>query len=96
MNFFKKLKNVNIDLIIAIGTYLTLSPFSNIPELTNKKAYKVLFNDAEFGNYPYDNLEEKSLLILGENKTNIRRFLNDINLLNEYLDFLQEEYGEEL
>ena len=95
--FFLKIEECkDIDLIIAIGTYLSVAPFSNIPELTNKNAYKLLFNDAEVGHFQYDNLEEKSLLILGENKTNIRRFLNDINLLNEYLDFLQKEYDEEL
>ena len=94
--FFTKIEECkDIDLIIAIGTYLTVTPFSEIPELTNKNAYKLLFNDAEVGNYQYENLEEKSLLILGENKKNIKNFLNDINLLNEYIDFLEKEYGEE-
>ena len=94
--FFIKIEQCkDIDLIITIGTYLTVSPFSRIPELTNKNAYKLLFNDAEVGNYQYENLEEKSLLILGENKKNIKNFLNDINLLNEYIDFLEKEYDEE-
>lgn len=94
--FFTKIEQCkDIDLIITIGTYLTVSPFSHIPELTNKKAYKLLFNDAEVGNYQYENLEEKSLLILGENKKNIKKFLNDLNLLNEYIDFLEKEYDEE-
>jgi NAD-dependent SIR2 family protein deacetylase len=94
--FFTKIDQCkDIDLIITIGTYLTVTPFSLIPELTNKNAYKLLFNDTEVGNYQYENLEEKSLLILGENKKNIKNFLNDINLLNEYIDFLEKEYGEE-
>ena len=59
--------------------------------LLNKNVYKLLFNDGEVGNYQYENLEEKSLLILGENKKNIKNFLNDINLLNEYIDFLEKE-----
>ena len=95
--FFNKIEECkDIDLIIIIGTDLTVSPFSEIPELTNKNAYKLLFNDVEVGKYQYENLDEKSLLILGENQENIKKFLNDVNLLNEYKDFLEKEYGEEL
>ena len=95
--FFEKLEECkDVDLIIVIGSYLTVSPFSNIPELTNKNAFKLLFNDEKVGNYEYNNLEEKSLLIQGENKKNIMKFLNDINLLYEFLDFLKMEYNEEI
>ena len=95
--FFEKLEECkDVDLIIVIGSYLTVSPFSNIPELTNKNAFKLLFNDEKVGNYEYNNLEEKSLLIEGENKKNIMKFLNDINLLYEFLDFLKMEYNEEI
>ena len=95
--FFKKIEECHdIDLIIVIGSYLTVTPFSNIPEITNKNAFKLLFNDENFENSKYNNLGKSSLLIQGENKKNIMKFLGDTNLLFDFLDFLKREYNEEL
>lgn len=75
---------------------MTVTPFSNIPEITNKNAFKLLFNDENFENSKYNNLGKSSLLIQGENKKNIMKFLGDTNLLFDFLDFLKREYNEEL
>ena len=94
--FFEKIEECkDIDLIIVIGSYLTVTPFSNIPEITNKNAFKLLFNDENFENSKYNNLDDNSLLIQGENKKNIMKFLGDTNLLFDFLDFLKREYNEE-
>ena len=98
VRFFEKLdecRKNNINLIIIMGTSLKVHPFASIPYLVNPKADIIVFNMEKVGEYPYDSLLSKSLFIEGKTDENVVKFLKDINMLDEFKDFMKKEYNEE-
>ena len=95
--FFEKMDEIklkkDIDLIIIMGTSLNVVPFTDIPKLVNPNVYKVLFNLEKVGKYSYDKLTENSLFIQGTIDNNIIMFLKDVNLYNEFCEFISMEYN---
>ena len=95
--FFEKLQECrDIDLIIIMGTSLKVQPFASIPDLTNRNAYIMVFNMEEVGNYLYNYLEDDSIFIEGKTDKSVIQFLKDINLFNEFNEFIKKEYNEDL
>ena len=47
------------------------------------------------GEYPYDSLLSNSLFIEGKTDEIVVKFLKDINMLDEFKDFMKKEYNEE-
>ena len=98
VRFFEKLdecRKNNINLIIIMGTSLKVHPFASIPYLVNPKADIIVFNMEKVGEYLYDSLLSKSLFIEGKTDENVVKFLKDINMLDEFKDFMKKEYNEE-
>jgi len=98
VRFFEKLDECRknyINLIIIMGTSLKVHPFVSIPYLVNPKADIIVFNMEKVGEYPYDSLLSNSLFIEGKTDENVVKFLKDINMLDEFKDFIKKEYNEE-
>ena len=94
--FFKKLEECkdNVDLIIIMGTSLKVQPFASIPYLTNPKADIVLFNMERAGEFRYNELLSNSLFIQGKTDENVVKFFKDLNMLDEFKEFMKKEYNE--
>ena len=97
--FFEKLKeckeNNNIDLIITMGTSLKVYPFASIPYEMNPKADIIVFNMERVGEYPYDSLLSNALFIEGKTDESVVKLLKDINMFEEFKDFIKNEYNKE-
>ena len=85
----------NIDLIIIMGTSLLVHPFASIPFRVNPNADIIVFNMERVGDFPYDSLLSSSLFIEGKTDETVVKFLKDINMLDEFKDFMKKEYNEE-
>ena len=95
--FFEKLMDSkDVDIIIIMGTSLKVNPFASIPYLTNPNAYILVFNMEKVGEFGYDYLGENSLFIEGKTDKNIIKFLKDLDLFNEFKEFIKKEYNEKL
>ena len=95
--FFEKLQECkDIDLIIIMGTSLKVQPFASIPYLTNNNAYKLVFNMEEVGEFQYNFLTYNSIFFEGKTDKGVIQFLKDINLYNEFGEFVKKEYNEQL
>ena len=79
-----------------MGTSLKVHPFASIPYLVNPKADIIVFNMERVGEYPYDSLLSNSLFIKGKTDENVIKFLKDINMLDEFKDFMKKKYNEVL
>ena len=86
----------DIDLIIIMGTSLKVNPFAMIPDLPNINAYKLVFNMEEVGHFGYCFLHTDALFIKGKTDISVIKFLKDVNLYDEFSDFLKKEYNEDL
>jgi NAD-dependent SIR2 family protein deacetylase len=94
--FYKKLEeSKDVDLIIIMGTSLKVQPFASIPYLTNPKADIVVFNMEKVGEYLYDRLYNHSLFIQGKTDESVVKLLKDLNMLDEFKEFMKKEYNEE-
>jgi NAD-dependent histone deacetylase SIR2 len=95
--FFQKIEeSKDTDLIIIMGTSLKVRPFANIPFLTNNYAFKMVFNMEKVGDYGYNYLEDDSIFIKGKTDANVIKFLKDIDMLDEFAEFVKKEYNEDL
>ena len=95
--FYEKLEECkDIDLIIIMGTSLKVKPFANIPFLTNPYASKIVFNMEKVGLFKYEYLENDAVLLKGKTDEKVIQFLKDIELYNEFSNFIKKEYNEEL
>ena len=95
--FFEKLSDSkDVDIIIIMGTSLKVNPFASIPYLTNPNAYILVFNMEKVGEFGYDLLEEESLFIEGKTDKSVIKFIKDLDLFNEFKDFIEKEYNEKL
>ena len=95
--FFEKLEECeDVDLIIIMGTSLKVQPFASIPYLAGTRCPIVVFNMEEVGEFKYNNLINDSIFIGGKTDKNIIQFLKDIDLYNEFDEFIKKEYNEQL
>ena len=95
--FFEKLSDSkDADIIIIMGTSLKVNPFASIPYFTNPNAYILVFNMERVGEFGYDLLEEESLFIEGKTDKSVIKFLKDLDLFNEFKEFIEKEYHEKL
>ena len=95
--FFEKLyDSKDVDIIIIMGTSLKVNPFASIPYLTNRNAYILVFNMEKVGEFGYDLLEDESLFIEGKTDKSVIKFLKDLDLFNEFKEFIVKEYNEKL
>ena len=95
--FFEKIQeSKDIDLIIIMGTSLKVNPFASLPYLTNNNAFKIVFNMEQVGDFGYNYLEYDSIFIGGKTDENVVKFLKDINMLDEFSEFIKKEYNEDI
>ena len=95
--FFEKLNECkDVDLIIIMGTSLKVQPFASIPYVTNRNAYVVMFNMEEVGEFKYNEVSQDSIFIGGKTDKSIIKFLKDIDLYDEFAEFIKKEYNEQL
>ena len=83
------------DLFIIMGTSLSVSPFARIPYLANRNADVVLFNKSLVGEYEYNKLYCNALFIEGKTDESVIKFLKDCNMIDEFKNFLKNEYKDE-
>ena len=94
--FFEKLGECkDVDLIIIMGTSLKVQPFASIPYLTNPFADIVVYNMEEVGGFLFNKLYCNALLIEGKTDENIIKLLKDMNMFDEFKEFMKKEYSEE-
>ena len=86
----------DIDLIIIMGTSLKVNPFAMIPYMPNINAYKLVFNMEEVGQFGFCFLKSDALFIKGKTDNSVIKFLKDVNLYDEFSDFIKQEYNEDL
>ena len=97
VKFFEALQLLpDVDLIIIMGTSLKVNPFAMIPYLPEINAYKLVFNMEEVGEFGYEYLCTDSLFIQGKTDQSVIKFLKDVNLFDEFSDFIKKEYNEDL
>ena len=94
--FFEKLGECkDVDLIIIMGTSLKVQPFASIPYLTNPNADIIVFNMEQVGGFFFDRLYKNAIFIQGKTDENIIKLLKDMNMFDEFKEFMKKEYSEE-
>ena len=94
--FFEKLQECrDADLFIIMGTSLSVNPFASIPYLSNRNADVVLFNKCLVGKYEYNKLYCNALFIEGKTDENVIKILKDCNMIDEFKNFIKNEYKNE-
>ena len=94
--FFEKLQECkDVDLIIIMGTSLKVQPFASIPYLTNPKADILVINMENVGGYDFHRLYSNSLIIEGKTDESVIKLLNDCNMIDEFKEFMKNEYKDE-
>ena len=94
--FFEKLQECkDVDLIIIMGTSLKVQPFASIPYLTNPKADILVINMENVGGYEFHRLYSNSLIIEGKTDESVIKLLNDCNMIDEFKEFMKNEYKDE-
>ena len=94
--FFEKLQECkDVDLIIIMGTSLKVQPFASIPYLTNPKADILVINMENVGGYAFHRLYSNSLIIEGKTDESVIKLLNDCNMIDEFKEFMKNEYKDE-
>ena len=97
VKFFESLQQLpEVDLIIIMGTSLKVNPFAMIPYLPEIHAYKLVLNMEEVGQFGYCFLQSDALFIQGKTDNSVIKFLKDVNLYDEFSDFIKKEYNEDL
>ena len=94
--FFEKLQECkDVDLIIIMGTSLKVQPFASLPYLTNPKADILVINMENVGGYDFHRLYSNSLIIEGKTDESVIKLLNDCNMIDEFKEFMKNEYKDE-
>ena len=82
------------DLVIILGTSLQVYPFAKIPKLLNVKSWKVVFNRDRVGSFLYNFLFSNTLFIQGTTDQTVIQFLKDIDLLEDFKEYLGNTFGD--
>ena len=79
-----------------MGTSLKVNPFAEIPYLTNPYSSKLVFNMEKVGKFGYDYLQNDEIFLQGKTDEKVIQFLKDVELYNEFSNFIKKEYNEEI
>jgi NAD-dependent histone deacetylase SIR2 len=97
LRFFECLQDIkDIDLVIIMGTSLKVYPFAGIPEFVEKNEGIIVFNMEKVGMYRYNEMAIDAYFIEGKIDENIIKFLKDVKLYDEFDEFIEDEYHENL
>ena len=95
-DFYKKAdESRDCDLVIILGTSLQVYPFAKIPKLLSTKSWKVVFNRDRVGNFLYNYLFSNTLFIQGTTDNTVLQFLKDINLFEDFKQYLSKTFGDD-
>ena len=94
--FYKKIEESEyFDLVFIMGTSLQVAPFCEIPRLMKTSAWKVVFNRDKVGQFLYNFLFSNTLFIQGTTDDTVKMFLKDVDLLDDFKNFVKINYGDE-
>ena len=95
-DFYKKIEeSESFDLVLIMGTSLQVYPFAEIPRLMKTSAWKVVFNRDKVGRFLYSFLFSNTLFIQGTTDESIKIFLKDVDLLDDFKNFVKINYGDD-
>ena len=94
--FYQRIKeSENFDLVFVMGTSMQVYPFAEIPRLMKTSAWKVVFNRDKVGRFLYSFLFSNTLFIQGTTDDSIKKFLKDVELLDDFKNFVKINYGDD-
>ena len=94
--FYEKIQESGeFDLVFIMGTSLQVNPFASIPKLMTTPSWKVVFNRDKVGRFLYDFLFSNTLFIQGTTDDLVKKFLNDVDLLDDFKNFVKNNYGDD-
>ena len=94
--FYQRIKeSENFDLVFVMGTSMQVYPFAEIPRLMKTSAWKVVFNRDKVGRFLYSFLFSNTLFIQGTTDDSIKKFLKDVELLDDFKNFVKNNYGDD-
>jgi NAD-dependent SIR2 family protein deacetylase len=95
-DFYKKIEeSASFDLVLIMGTSLQVYPFAEIPRLMKTSSWKVVFNRDKVGRFLYSFLFSNTLFIQGTTDESIKIFLKDVDLLDDFKNFVKINYGDD-
>lgn len=91
--FYKRIhESENFDLVFVMGTSMQVYPFAEIPRLMKTSAWKVMCNRDKVGRFLECFLFSNTLFIQGTTDDSIKMFLQDIELLDYFKNFVKLNY----
>ena len=94
--FYEKIKESDdFDLVIIMGTSLQVLPFAQIPSMMKLSSWKVVFNKDKVGRFLFNFLFSNTLFIPGTTDDIVKKFLKDVDLLEDFKNFVKINYGDE-
>ena len=94
--FYEKIKESDdFDLVIIMGTSLQVLPFAQIPRMMKLSSWKVVFNKDKVGRFLFNFLFSNTLFIPGTTDDIVKKFLKDVDLLEDFKNFVKINYGDE-
>ena len=94
--FYEKIKESDdFDLVIIMGTSLQVLPFAQIPSMMKLSSWKVVFNKDKVGRFLFNFLFSNTLFIQGTTDDIVKKFLKDVDLLEDFKNFVKINYGDE-
>ena len=94
--FYEKIKeSEDFDLVLIMGTSLQVYPFAQIPKLMKTTSWKVVFNRDKVGRFLFNFLFSNTLFIQGTTDDIVKKFLKDVDLLDDFKNFVKINYGDE-
>ena len=94
--FYNKIQESHeFDLALIMGTSLNVYPFARIPRLMKTPSWKIVFNRDKVGQFLYSFLFSNTLFIQGTTDDTIKKFLKDVDLLDDFKDFVKINYGDD-
>ena len=86
---------IDVDPIIIMGTSLKVQTFANIPHLTYPNDDIVVFNMEQVRGFFFHRLYKNAIFIQGKTDEYIIKFLKDMNMFDEFKEFMKKEYSKE-
>ena len=94
--FYEKIQeSEDFDLVIIMGTSLQVYPFAQIPKLMKTSSWKVVFNKDKVGLFLFNFLFSNTLFIQGTTDNIVKKFLEEVDLLDDFKNFVKINYGDD-
>ena len=94
--FYNKIQeSQEFDLALIMGTSLQVYPFARIPKLMKTSSWKVVFNRDRVGQFLYSFLFSNTLFIQGTTDDTVKKFLKDVDLLDDFKNFVKINYNDD-